>query len=130
MHDTEVCNLDKKSEKTLDFTMQNVVYLQYQTTTKPKNMKTATEILVEKGHERSDANDIVYSKLDIEVRELYNVLDHPVHLWEKYVIGDANENDLLRDAESNTTPVKKYNDVDELFEDMTNELERLASIYE
>ena len=90
----------------------------------------AQQILEQKGIESNEAASIVYEKLDIQVRELYNVENHPVHLWEYYVIGDANETDLLNDAESNTTPVKKYDDVDELFEDMTKELERLASIYE
>jgi len=69
-------------------------------------------------------------KLDIEVRSLYNVENHPIHLWESYTIGDANEIELLADAESNTKPVKKYDNVDELFDDMTEELERLALIYE
>lgn len=90
----------------------------------------AQQILEQKGIESNEAASIVYEKLDIQVRELYNVENHPVHLWESYEIGDANETDLLNDAESNTNPVKKYDDVDELFEDMTKELERLASIYE
>ena len=50
----------------------------------------------------------------------------PIHLWESYVIGDANETELLNDAESNTTPVKNTMMLDEPFKDMTNELERLA----
>ena len=90
----------------------------------------AQQILEQKGIESNDAASIVYEKLDIQVRELYNVENHPIYLWESYVIGDANETDLLNDAESNTMPVEKYDDVDELFENMTNELERLASIYE
>lgn len=88
----------------------------------------AQQILEQKGIESNEAASIVYEQLDIQVRELYNVENHPVHLWESYVIGDANETDLLNDAESNTTPAKKYDNLDELFQDMTNELERLASL--
>jgi len=90
----------------------------------------AQQILEKKGIESNEAASIVCEQLDLQVRELYNVQNHPIHLWENYCIGDANESELLKDAESNTTPVKKYDDVDELFNDMTNELERLAGIYE
>lgn len=91
---------------------------------------TAQSILEEKGFESNKAASIVYENLDLQVRELYNVQNHPIHLWESYCIGDANAEELLVDAESNTTPIRKYEDTESLFDDMTNELERLASIYE
>lgn len=88
----------------------------------------AQMILEKKGFE--DAAAIVFEELDQKVRELYNVSSHPIHLWERYCIGDANESELLLDAESNTTPIHRYENSDSLFEDMTREIERLASIYE
>lgn len=91
---------------------------------------TAQSILEKKGFDSNEAASIVYEKLDLEVRELYNVQNHPIHLWESYCIGDANSVELLIDAESNTMPVHKYDDTESLFDDMTKELERLAGIYE
>lgn len=90
----------------------------------------AQQILQNKGIESNDAASIVYEKLDLQVRELYNVQDQPLHLWDSYCIGDANVAEVLQIAESNTMPSKKYENTSDLFEDMTNELERLASLYE
>jgi hypothetical protein len=92
-------------------------------------MKTAENILKKKGYEHNEANEIVYEELDLKVRKLYNVSNHPVHLWESYAIGAASEEALLKDAESNTTPVKKYNDMYTLFDDMTDDLNRFAEQY-
>jgi len=92
-------------------------------------MKTAEQILEEKGYDHNEANEIVYEELDVQVRKLYNVQNHPIHLWESYALGDATEEKLLEDAESNTTPVKKYNDVENLLDDMTEDLNRLAGDY-
>lgn len=86
-------------------------------------------ILEQKGIESNRATSIVYKELDLEVRKLYNVQNHPIHLLLSYHIGDANETALLKDAESNTYKIKKYNSIDKLFEDMTSELKKLASIY-
>jgi len=93
-------------------------------------MKTAESILMEKGFNHQEANEIIDQELDLKVRELYNVQNHPIHLWDKYSIGDANEEDILIDAESNTLPISKYNDIDDLFNDMTEELENLSSEYQ
>lgn len=92
-------------------------------------MKTAEQILEEKGYDHNKANEIVYEELDIQVRKLYNVQNHPLHLWEEYCLGDANEKEVLKDAESNTTPIKKYDDLQDLFTDMTNDLNRFADEY-
>jgi hypothetical protein len=92
-------------------------------------MKTAEQILEAKGYDHNEANEIINEELDLKVRELYNVEDHPVHLWESYAIGDASEEALLKDAESNTTPIKKYDDVETLFNDMTDDLNRFAEQY-
>ena len=90
---------------------------------------TAQSILEKKGYDSNEAASIVYEKLDLRVRQLYKVEGHPVHLWECYCLGDANSKELLIDAESNTTPSHKYEDTETLFDDMTKELERLASMY-
>jgi hypothetical protein len=92
-------------------------------------MKTAEQILQEKGYDHREANQILNEELDLEIRKLYKVDNHPIHLWESYAIGDSDEKALLKDAESNTTPVKKYDDVEYLFDDMTNDLNRLAEQY-
>jgi hypothetical protein len=42
---------------------------------------TAQSILENKGYEPNEAASIVYEKLDLEVRKLYNIENHPVHLW-------------------------------------------------
>lgn len=89
----------------------------------------AQQILEKAGIGSNEAASIVYEQLDIQVRELYNVQNNPIHLWESYCIGDANESELLKDAESNRTPAKKYSNLEELFEDMTDDLERLAYKY-
>lgn len=47
--------------------------------------------------------------LDIEIREQFNVTE-PIHLWEYYCIGDADEINLLAET--------GYDDVDKLFNDM------------
>lgn len=91
---------------------------------------TAESILENKGYDSNEATSIVYEKLDLYVRQLYSVENHAIHLWESYCLGDANTKELLIDAESNTTSAHKYEDTETLFNDMTKELERLASIYE
>jgi hypothetical protein len=89
----------------------------------------AQQILENKGIDSNKAASIVYEELDMQIRELYNVDNHPIHLWESYCLGDAKESDVLKDAESNTTPMNKYDNTEELFLDMTKEIERLASLY-
>lgn len=50
-----------------------------------------------------------YDPLDVEIRDRFNVSE-PIHLWENYCIGDADEEKLLAET--------GYDDVDELFSDM------------
>ena len=95
-----------------------------------KRAMNAQQILESKGIESNEAASIVYEKLDLQVRELYNVENHALHLWDSYAIGDANKDDLLKDALSNTIPRQSYNSIDELLDDMTKELERFASLWQ
>lgn len=50
-----------------------------------------------------------YDYLDVEIRDQFNVTE-PIHRWEDYCIGDADEETLLAET--------GYDDVDELFSDM------------
>ena len=50
-----------------------------------------------------------YDPLDVEIREQFNVSE-PIHLWENYCIGDADEAKLLAET--------GYDDIDDLFSDM------------
>jgi hypothetical protein len=92
-------------------------------------MESPDKLLQKKGFDFQESGSIIYDELDIKVRELYNVQKHPIHLWDRYCLGDANEVELIKDAESNTTPPKKYENTEKLFDDMDSDLLRLANLY-
>lgn len=52
-----------------------------------------------------------YDDLDVEIRDQFGVTE-PIHLWENYCIGDADEEKLLNET--------GYEDIDKLFSDMDN----------
>lgn len=61
-------------------------------------MKTAQQILESKGYDLNEINDIInfqtkFSEegLDMQVRAEFGLSDQPLHLWEAYYIGDADE---------------------------------------
>ena len=85
----------------------------------------ATQILENKGIEANKINEYILSEIDCMVRETFNVAAHPVHLWDSYAIGDADEAQMLIDANCDGY----WENIDDLLEDMTVELERLASEY-
>lgn len=86
-------------------------------------MKTATQILKEKGYELDEINDIV-NDLDIKVREEYKVSEQPVHLWEAYYSGDASEDNL------NEIAIEQgFENHEELIRKMTSRLNELAEEY-
>lgn len=90
-------------------------------------MKTAETTLEEKGYDKHEIAKSILPELDAKVRELYNVQNHPLHLWEEYAIGDANEEEVLADA--NRIAVDKYRDLDNLFYRMNKCLNEWAGSY-
>jgi len=91
---------------------------------------TAQSILEQKGIESHEASAIIFNKLDILVREEFGVSECPIHLWDVYCLGDAGEDEVLEAASTGADIIDQYNDTYALFDDMTVELERLASLYE
>jgi hypothetical protein len=83
-------------------------------------MKTASQILESKNVPFERIEDIV-NNLDIAIREKYKVAE-PLHLWEGYKVGDANEQTLLAET--------GYSDVEVLLNDMTADLATLAENFE
>jgi hypothetical protein len=79
-------------------------------------MKTANQILESKNVPFEKIEDIV-NNLDIAIREQYNV-SQPIHLWDKYYLGDAKKADLLS--------ASGYTDIDSLLNDMTADLAEAA----
>lgn len=63
-------------------------------------MKTAQSILEAKGYESFECIEII-NDFDMKVREKYNLEDEPLHLWESYYIGDADEDTILEVAKNN-----------------------------
>lgn len=63
-------------------------------------MQTASDILAAKGYDPAQQNDIVCANsdcLDLQTREHFNV-NEPIHLYECYYAGDANEDALNETA--------------------------------
>lgn len=60
-------------------------------------MKTAEQILVSKGYDANQAYSVVYENLDGKTRGEFGI-DEPVHLFEKYYLGDADANVMERIA--------------------------------
>lgn len=87
---------------------------------------TASDILAAKGYDPAQQNDIVCANsdcLDVQTREYFNV-NEPIHLYECYYIGDANEDDLNELAQT-----KGYADYTELLAAMDRHLTALAEKY-
>lgn len=59
--------------------------------------------------------------MDAKVRAEFKVNEHPLHLWERYYIGDADENILLKIAK-----YQGFNDISELFSAMDRKLIELC----
>lgn len=64
-------------------------------------MLNAQQILEKKGFDLTQIADIIHFKtehseegLDMQVRTEFKVEDHPLHLWESYYIGDADEEEI------------------------------------
>ncbi len=88
---------------------------------------TAQQILESKGYDNEDCIEIIAAddnSLDIQVRKYYKVEGEPLHLWEAYYIGDANEEEIEKIA-------KKHNcdTIEGLFSEMDDMLLNLASNY-
>ena len=90
-------------------------------------MKTASKILEEKGYWINEINEIVSSdedSLDIQTREKFGLDSEPVQLWEKYQIGDADEEELNRIAKE-----QGFEDYEELLLAADYYLRNLADDY-
>lgn len=63
-------------------------------------MKTAQEVLSAKGYDHSEIDDLISYGigLDMDVRTEFGLDNEPVHLWEAYYKGDANEEVLAEKA--------------------------------
>lgn len=62
-------------------------------------MKTLEQILTEKGYGNEEIQEIVYEypNFDEQVRTQYGI-DEPIHLYESYYLGDADEEELNKTA--------------------------------
>ena len=76
-------------------------------------MKTTQQILEKKGYDNNEINDLINygttvspDGLDMQVREEFGLGGEPLHLWEAYYIGDANESVLEAKAKEFNTDVK------------------------
>lgn len=86
---------------------------------------TASQILERKGYDNAQINDMIYSVgLDLRVREKFGITGEPIHLWEAYELGDADEEELNEKAEN-----LGYGDYHELLKSMDNELIELCEAY-
>lgn len=89
-------------------------------------MKTASQVLEEKGYDNEQQNDIVCvgsESLDWKVRDEFGI-DEPIHLYECYYIGDANEDVINEMAKE-----KGYEDYKGLLFAMDRRLVELAEEY-
>jgi hypothetical protein len=86
-------------------------------------MKTASQILADKGYENDQINDIV-NNLDIQVRQEFKAESLPVHLWDAYYKGDASELAL-----NEVTKENGYANWNQLLVRMTSRLSELAENY-
>lgn len=90
-------------------------------------MNTAQSILTSKGYDNFECMDIIQANqdnLDMKVREKYGLGTEPLHLWEAYYIGDADEDVVLEAAKKHG-----FDDEDELFAQMDRDLLDLANEY-
>lgn len=91
-------------------------------------MKNANQILSEKGYDYEEQNDIINFKtvyadngLDMTVRTEFGLEEQPLHLWEAYYVGDADEKVLEA-----TAAKFNYQDVNQLLHAMTCRLNELC----
>ena len=90
-------------------------------------MKTASQILEAKGYDNAEQNDIISANnnsLDVQTRDYFDMLNHPVHLWEAYYLGEADEDELNKLAEE-----KGFEDYKELLAAMDSYMNDLADQY-
>ena len=93
-------------------------------------MKTASQILLQKGYDHSEVENIICypngqrESLDMQTRIEFGIQDEPVHLWEAYYVGDSDEEKLNEIAKS-----KGYEDHNELLDAATKYLNSLAESY-
>lgn len=89
-------------------------------------MKTASQILEKKGYGLDEINDIIcanHNSLDEVTRDKFGVME-PIHLWEAYYLGDANEDSLLEVAKDHG-----FDDIKSLLKEMDMHLISLAEAY-
>ena len=82
------------------------------------------KILNKKGYTSVDIIQEIITEVDQKTREFFDVENYPVHLWEKYYIGDADENELTQLAVS-----RNLESYQELLEEMDIYLEDLLNKY-
>lgn len=93
-------------------------------------METVSQILEAKGYEGDEIDSIINwanrnkESLDMQTRIEFGVSDHPIHLWEAYYSGDADEEELQKIAEE-----KGFEDYHELLKAMDRHLLTLAEEY-
>lgn len=90
-----------------------------------KNM-TAQSILEKKGYNNFELIDII-SEFDMQIREKYGLEDEPLHLWESYYIGDADEETVLETVTNKG--FNNFDEIDDLFDIMDRDLLELANEY-
>lgn len=67
-------------------------------------MKTASQILEEKGYEGDEIDSILnwasrdQESLDLQTRKHFGIESEPVHIWDRYYLGDADEENLQKIA--------------------------------
>lgn len=91
-------------------------------------METAQRILERKGYQFDEIDQIVSSNddsLDWKTREKFGCAYQPVHLWESYYIGDADEDELTSIAKE-----QGYSEYQELLIAMDRYLLNLAEEYD
>lgn len=92
-------------------------------------MKTASQILEAKGYEGDEIDSILNcgnkesESLDTQTRKHFGI-EEPIHLWDRYSIGDADEDKLNAIAHR-----KGYFGYTALFISMNHHLNQLASDY-
>lgn len=66
----------------------------------------------------ADNSNLQYAvnSADERVRDWFGVSSHPIHLWENYIIGDADESEFMNDFTGTV------DDIDEAFELMDSKL--------
>lgn len=89
-------------------------------------MNTIGKILESKGYDLADISEIVesgyrsHTSLDQQVRDEFAMYE-PIHLWDTYQIGDADETEMDDLAQE-----KGYNDFREMLKAMDRKLIELA----